>query len=186
MNSIVTVKTFGSEYPIWIGNGLLSNFADFLSQQKEWSKSVAILVDQALIASHLNPIQEILQRAGYRSTVIPIASGETSKSLDSLPAILSQMARAKLDRRSPVIALGGGVVGDLAGFVAGIYLRGVPFIQIPTTLLAMVDSSVGGKNRSQFTRRKKSRRSFLSTSFSFSGSRLSQDPSRARIFRGDG
>lgn len=142
---MVQVKTSHSEYLIWIGEGVFSGLSEFLSQQRSWSKNAALIVDQNVLPLHAARVQESLQKAGYRSILIPVPAGETTKSMDSLAPILSQMAQAKLDRRSVVIALGGGVVGDLAGFVASIYLRGVPFIQIPTTLLAMVDSSVGGK-----------------------------------------
>ena len=74
-----------------------------------------------------------------------IPDGEANKTLDTVAGLYERFVEAKLDRRSPVIALGGGVVGDVAGFAAATYLRGVPFVQIPTSLLAMVDASVGGK-----------------------------------------
>jgi 3-dehydroquinate synthase len=145
MKSIVQVRLTGAEYPIWIGEGVLSGLAEFLSAQSDWSKSAAVIVDEKVLPLHGAMLQSILEKAGWKVLVIPVPAGETTKSLNSLGPILSKMAQAKLDRRSQVIALGGGVVGDLAGFVASIYLRGIPFVQIPTTLLAMVDSSVGGK-----------------------------------------
>ncbi len=145
MKSIVQVRVAKTEYPIWIGAGVLSGFAEFLSAQTDWSKSVALIVDENVFPLHGAKVQSILQAAGFKVLTITVQAGERTKSMDSLGPILSQMAQAKLDRGSAVIALGGGVVGDLAGFVAAIYLRGVPFVQIPTSLLAMVDSSVGGK-----------------------------------------
>lgn len=145
MKSIVQVPVAKSAYPIWIGSGVLFGFSEFLLAQKDWSRSVALIVDENVFPLHGAAVQSILQEAGFKVLTINVPAGETTKSIDSLGPILSKMAQAKLDRRSPVIALGGGVVGDLAGFIAAIYLRGVPFVQIPTTLLAMVDSSVGGK-----------------------------------------
>ena len=145
MKSIVHVRVTQSEYPIWIGAGALSGFPDFLKAQTDWSRSIALIVDENVFPLYGASVELILQEAGFKVLTITVPAGEKTKSLDSLGPILSQMAQANLDRRSAVIALGGGVVGDLAGFVASIYLRGVPFVQIPTSLLAMVDSSVGGK-----------------------------------------
>src|SRR5207244_9445956 len=83
--------------------------------------------------------------AGFRPTLITIPAGERSKTLQQAGAICDQMIAAGLDRQSFVVGLGGGMIGDLSGFVAAIYHRGIPHVQIPTTLLAMVDSSIGGK-----------------------------------------
>jgi 3-dehydroquinate synthase len=90
-------------------------------------------------------LRQSLTKAGIESAVIEVPAGENSKSLRQVSRVLERLPAMKLDRKSFVVALGGGVVGDLAGFVAATYLRGIPFIQIPTSLLAMVDSSVGGK-----------------------------------------
>ena len=86
-----------------------------------------------------------LKGAGYEAVLVTVPPGETSKSLRMVERCYDQLARHRLERKSFVLALGGGVVGDLAGFVAATYLRGIPFVQVPTTLLAQVDSSVGGK-----------------------------------------
>ncbi|MEY4385003.1 MAG: hypothetical protein RLY20_286 [Verrucomicrobiota bacterium] len=86
-----------------------------------------------------------LKRAGFEPVVITVPAGETAKSLTNVQRCYDQLAANRLERKSFIIALGGGVVGDLAGFVAATYLRGIPFVQVPTTLLAQVDSSVGGK-----------------------------------------
>src|SRR5207247_5805240 len=83
--------------------------------------------------------------AGFRPILITIPAGEKSKTLEQAGAICDQMIAAGLDRQSFVIGLGGGVIGDISGFVAAVYHRGIPHIQVPTTLLAMVDSSIGGK-----------------------------------------
>src|SRR5262249_2340219 len=89
--------------------------------------------------------QKSLRSAGFRLTLITIPAGEKSKTVAQVRAICDQMVAAGLDRQSFVVGVGGGVVGDLSGFVAAIYHRGIPHVQIPTTLLAMVDSSIGGK-----------------------------------------
>src|SRR5262249_2285892 len=90
-------------------------------------------------------VHKSLASTGFRQTLITIEAGEKSKTLKQAGAICDQMIAAGLDRQSFVIGLGGGVVGDISGFVAAIYHRGIPHVQIPTTLLAMVDSSIGGK-----------------------------------------
>lgn len=97
----------------------------------------AFLFGQAAMAS--------LQQAGFAATLAVVPVGEDSKSVGQAECLYEQAIRAGMDRNSPVLALGGGVVGDLAGFVAATFLRGVPFLQVPTTLLSQVDSSVGGK-----------------------------------------
>ena len=86
-----------------------------------------------------------LRAAGFAPVLITVPAGETSKSLEAVQTCCDQLARHRLERKSFIVALGGGVVGDLAGFVAAVYLRGIDFVQAPTTLLAQVDSSVGGK-----------------------------------------
>src|SRR5204862_3073731 len=86
-----------------------------------------------------------LSAAGFESVLVTVPAGEPVKSLATVHSCYNQLAAHRLERKSFVVALGGGVVGDLAGFVAATYLRGVPFVQVPTTLLAQVDSSVGGK-----------------------------------------
>ena len=86
-----------------------------------------------------------LRDAGFDPVLLTVPAGETAKSLKTVQSCYDQLAEHRLERKSFVVALGGGVVGDLAGFVAATYLRGIPFVQVPTTLLAQVDSSVGGK-----------------------------------------
>jgi 3-dehydroquinate synthase len=89
--------------------------------------------------------QAALEQSGFKPAIITVPAGETAKSLGSVQACYDQLAAHRLERKSFIVALGGGVVGDLAGFVAATYLRGIAFVQVPTTLLAQVDSSVGGK-----------------------------------------
>lgn len=105
----------------------------------------AIIADSNTSALYSAYVRRSLERAGFESVVITIPVGENSKSLEQAAVVCEQMAAAGLDRTSFVVALGGGVVGDLGGFAAAIYHRGIPHVQIPTTLLAQVDSSIGGK-----------------------------------------
>lgn len=105
----------------------------------------ALLGDVQVCGHHGSGALESLRAAGYRVTHSMIPAGERFKNLDTVRQMYEVLLTDRLERRSPVIALGGGVVGDTVGFIASTYLRGVPFVQVPTTLLAMVDASVGGK-----------------------------------------
>lgn len=127
-------------YPIVIGEGILAEVGKRIKAKR------ALLVTDKNVAAHwLNVVQTSLETNGIRTEIFTLPAGEATKSFTQLERLLDAMLRTKPDRHTPVIALGGGVVGDLAGFAASVLLRGVPFIQIPTTLLSMVDSSVGGK-----------------------------------------
>ncbi|HEY4270943.1 MAG TPA: 3-dehydroquinate synthase [Candidatus Udaeobacter sp.] len=108
-------------------------------------RNCALISDSNVARLFAHRIRKSLSSAGFRSTLITIPAGEKSKTLEQAGAICDQMIAAGLDRRSFVVGLGGGMIGDISGFVAAIYQRGIPHIQIPTTLLAMVDSSIGGK-----------------------------------------
>ena len=105
----------------------------------------ALLGDAAVFAHYEGAVRASLEKAGYRVVSRGIALGEANKHLDTVRGLYDVLLDERLERRAPVVALGGGVAGDTVGFVAATYLRGVPFVQVPTTLLAMVDSSVGGK-----------------------------------------
>jgi len=105
----------------------------------------AIISDSNVAPLFGDRIRQRLTSSGFQPALITIPAGETSKTLEQVGAICDQMIAAGLDRQSFVIGLGGGMVGDISGFVAAIYERGIPHVQIPTTLLAMVDSSIGGK-----------------------------------------
>ena len=127
-----------------IGQGLLERLGVIVRQYRR-RKTCAIISDEKVAALFAKRVQESLTSARFQPTLITIPAGEKSKTLKQAGAICDQMIAAGLDRQSFVIGLGGGVIGDISGFVAAIYHRGVPHIQIPTTLLAMVDSSIGGK-----------------------------------------
>jgi len=105
----------------------------------------AVISDQTVAGCYRNPVIASLKTAGFKPVFISQAAGEKAKTLKNVQVCYDQLANHRLERGSFVVALGGGVVGDLAGFVAATYLRGIDFVQVPTTLLAQVDSSVGGK-----------------------------------------
>lgn len=105
----------------------------------------AVITDENVAAHHADALLHSLASAGIAATLHTVPAGESSKSMSRVELLCSSMAAAGHDRRSFVVALGGGVVGDLAGFVAAVFYRGIPFVQIPTTIVAQVDSSVGGK-----------------------------------------
>ncbi len=134
----LTVNLADRSYDISIGSGAFELLAPELAKRK--SKCVCV-ADKSVLKYHAAKAQKLAVAA----EIIPVAGGEASKSFGMLEKLCSAFAQMKLDRKSAVVALGGGVVGDLAGFAASAYMRGVDFYQVPTTLLAMVDSSVGGK-----------------------------------------
>ncbi len=129
-------------YPIVIGSGLLENAENFFPEAAR-NRPLAVICDTNTGALFLERLRKGLK--AVKVTVITIPAGEKSKSLATIETVCTQLLKAGHERDSVVIALGGGVVGDIAGFVAASYQRGVDFIQIPSTLLAQVDSSVGGK-----------------------------------------
>lgn len=133
-----------NSYPIIIEKGSIKNIGKHL-KDKFKGKKVSIISDNIVYGIYGDSIKKGLEADGYTAKAIVIPAGEKSKSFSILPSIYNELLEFKLTRTDIILALGGGVVGDLAGFVASTYLRGVPFIQIPTTLLAQVDSSVGGK-----------------------------------------
>jgi len=131
-------------YPINLGEGLLYQTGELLKQAGV-GKKVGIVTNQTVADLYLNPVQESLSRSGFRVTPIFVPEGEEHKNIKSLAKIYDQLISDRFERSSSLVALGGGVIGDLAGFTAATFLRGIPYIQIPTTLLAQVDASVGGK-----------------------------------------
>lgn len=136
--------TASKEYEVLIGNGLIKNISNYIKGFPNVSK-VAIISDSNVWPIYGKSTECSLNATGLPSCHYVINAGEASKNGQTFLAVLNFLAQNELTRTDMIIALGGGVVGDLAGFVAATYLRGIPFIQIPTSLLAMVDSSVGGK-----------------------------------------
>ena len=140
-----TIKVAASRsYDILIGRGLLSRIGEFV-RPVVGDCRVAVLTDSNVDALYGAAIMEHLQTSGYSACKYVIPAGEASKCAENLLAFLNFLAREELTRSDAIIAFGGGVVGDLGGLSASLYLRGVKYIQVPTTLLAAVDSSVGGK-----------------------------------------
>ena len=131
-------------YDIIIDKGILDRAGELTASVKKPCRA-AILTDSNVAPLYLERLEKALTGAGYEVVSYIIQAGEASKSAESYLAFLSFLAQNKITRSDCIFALGGGVVGDLCGFCAATYLRGVEFIQIPTTLLSMVDSSVGGK-----------------------------------------
>jgi 3-dehydroquinate synthase len=129
---------------ILIGAQLLPQLGDKCQALGRLGRCV-IISDSNVAPLFANRVKKSLASNGFRTTLITIPAGETSKTLKQVGAICDRMIAAGIDRRSFVVGLGGGMIGDISGFVAAIYHRGIPHVQIPTTLLAMVDSSIGGK-----------------------------------------
>ena len=131
-------------YRVLIAEGLLKQLGACMGQHLS-RRTCAVVTDSNVGPLFAGRIKRSLRSAGFQSILIRIPAGEKSKTLRQAGAICEQMIGAGLDRQSLVIGLGGGVIGDISGFVAAIYHRGIPHVQVPTTLLAMVDSSIGGK-----------------------------------------
>jgi len=140
----VRVELGNRSYPIRIGKGLLSHLGRECGDLK-LGRRCAVISDRNVAPRYGKAALSSLRDAGFEPVLLTVPGGETAKSLKIVQSCYDRMAAHRLERRSFVVALGGGVVGDLAGFVAATYLRGIPFVQVPTTLMAPVDSSVGGK-----------------------------------------
>lgn len=139
----LTVGLGSRSYPIHIGPGLLRDPA--LLAPHLGSARAALVTNETVEPLYAAALEETLRACGARTFRIVVADGESEKRWETLDRVFGELLRARADRKTVIVALGGGVVGDLAGFAAATYQRGVPFIQVPTTLLAQVDSSVGGK-----------------------------------------
>ncbi len=130
-------------YPIHIGSGLLERAADLLALD---ARVRGVIVTNAVVAAHyLAPLKASLRRSGAQVDVVLMPDGEAHKNWSTLDDLLTRLLELRVERSTLLIALGGGVIGDITGFAAAICQRGIPFVQVPTTLLAQVDSSVGGK-----------------------------------------
>ena len=140
----VPVALGDRSYDVRIGPGLIARAGNEIAPLLPRPR-VAVLTDERVAALHLPALTAALDRAGIRSSALALPAGEATKSWDHLGRAVEWLLAERIERRDIVIALGGGVIGDLAGFAAAILRRGVRFVQLPTTLLAQVDSSVGGK-----------------------------------------
>ena len=140
---IVKVDLSTRTYPIYIGAGVLNCF-NYLDTLKKAS-SLVIITNHTVKKLYLERVIQLLQPLGRFLIVVVLPDGEVYKNAEQLDTIHTSMLQAHCDRKAVIIALGGGVIGDIAGYAAATYMRGIAFIQVPTTLLAQVDSSVGGK-----------------------------------------
>ena len=147
MSNIETIKVaLGKRsYNIVIGSGTLPELGGALSGLMKTNSKTALVSNPTVYAIYGKTVEKALRGAGYKVVTILIPDGERYKTLRSAELIWGELLKARLERSSVIVALGGGVVGDIAGFAASAYMRGIRFVQVPTTLLAQVDSSVGGK-----------------------------------------
>jgi len=142
--SLTTSSWLGLNDRVFVGKRLLKQIGRY-ARNCIPRQTCAVISDDKVASLFASRVKKGLRSAGFRPVLITIPAGEKSKTLEQAGAICDRMIAAGLDRKSFVIGLGGGMIGDISGFVAAIYHRGIPHIQIPTTLLAMVDSSIGGK-----------------------------------------
>jgi 3-dehydroquinate synthase len=140
----VPVAIPGQSCRVLVGHGLLAR-TGALALESGLHGTCAVITDENVGRLHSDAVMASLEQAGNKATLLTVPAGEKSKCLATAEDLCDRMIAAGLDRSSFVVALGGGVVGDLAGFVAAIYHRGIPFVQIPSTIVAQVDSSIGGK-----------------------------------------
>ena len=139
----LSVDLGARSYPIHIGAGLIGDARPYAPHVKD--RRVAVVTNRVVAPLYLGRVQDALAQAGAQTVPVLIEDGEQAKGWATLERVFDALLAARLGRDALVVALGGGVVGDVAGFAAATYQRGVPYIQVPTTLLAQVDSSVGGK-----------------------------------------
>jgi 3-dehydroquinate synthase len=144
MPTTIRVALSERSYDIHLARGNLAEAGPLLDDVLS-AKHAVVITDSGLPAQHIGQLKQSLTSAGLRADVLVVPAGEASKSVREAERLWNELANLKVDRKTVIVALGGGVVGDLAGFVAATYARGLAFVQIPTTLLAQVDSSVGGK-----------------------------------------
>ena len=141
----IDIRT-GRPYQVHIGSGIFSRAGEYVRSVLPGAVRAAVITDSNVGPLYLKEAEKALAGAGLEVISMTIKAGEESKNIGSFAEVLSFLAAGHITRSDCVIALGGGVVGDLAGFAAASYLRGIPYVQIPTSLLAMVDSSVGGQD----------------------------------------
>jgi len=140
----LSVNLGSRSYEVAIGSGLLAQAGRYLNGLG-LGPQVVIITNPEVRRLYGQKLEESLATAGLSATTLEVAEGEEQKSLETAGWLYNELSRLGAERSTPILALGGGVIGDLAGFVAATYMRGVPLVQLPTTLLAQVDSSIGGK-----------------------------------------
>lgn len=140
----IAVRTPAGGYEVHLGEGLLAQVGELVRQQGLGDR-VALVTNPTVGDLYASPVAESLREVGFEPVICQVPDGEAYKTLDTVRSLYDQFIAGGLDRYGAVLALGGGVIGDMAGFAAATYMRGVPLVQLPTTLLAMVDASIGGK-----------------------------------------
>ena len=146
-------KKLSNSYDICIGCGILDRAALILAKNN-WAARYIVITDANVGPLHGEQVLAVLRNAGLKVDLVQIPAGEASKTIDTALKIADQLLALGADRKSGLIALGGGIVGDITGFVASIYMRSIPYVQMATSLLAMVDASIGGKTGVDFGRGK--------------------------------
>jgi 3-dehydroquinate synthase len=143
-SSTIRVHLAERSYDIAVGRGLLAEAGAFIKTRLS-SRRAVVITDEHVRRPHGEQVRSALTEAGIDADLIAVPAGETSKCVDQAERLWNKLAELRVDRSAAIVAVGGGVVGDLAGFVAAAFARGLAFVQIPTTIIAQVDSSVGGK-----------------------------------------
>ena len=137
-------KKTSASYEIYIGENIVDRMG-LIMAKNNWASRYVMITDSNLSTSHGERVQATLREMELKVDLIDFPAGEASKNFQTNLRIVDRIIDLGADRTSALIALGGGVVGDITGFIASVYMRGIPYIQVPTTLLAQVDSSIGGK-----------------------------------------
>ena len=141
------IRSRSHVYPVYLGAGLLEQIGPLLREQPfaRQGASCAVITDHTVAGLYGQTVQDGLLAANFDPALFVVPTGEGSKSLEQVGRLAELLATAGRDRHAFIVALGGGVIGDLAGFLASVYYRGIPFVQVPTTVVAQVDSAIGGK-----------------------------------------
>jgi 3-dehydroquinate synthase len=140
----IKVELGDNSYEVRVGTGLLDRTGLWL-KEKGFSGRATVITDTTVKGLYAETLRKSMTAAGFSVTILEVPPGEEQKSLETAGVLYEGLTAAYVERTTPVLALGGGVIGDLAGFVAATYMRGMPLVHVPTTLLAQVDSSIGGK-----------------------------------------
>ncbi len=170
----LTVRLGNRSYPIYLGEGALSALPRVLSDLSAYG-TVAIVTDTNVAPLYADKIADLVQQSDISAKVCTIPAGEEHKRIEQIDYLCGEFLAAGLDRSSVVVALGGGVVGDVTGYAAASYMRGVRHVQVPTTIVAQVDSSVGGKTGVNHARAKNIIGAFHQPSAVVVDLRLAQD-----------
>ena len=143
-NNVISVDFDGSPYEIHVGRSIVNNISKLIGEKTK-NKTVMIVADSFFEQLVVKKVEEILKKNNYKVFVYLMSAGKTNKNINEVLKVCGILEENDIARDSTLIAIGGGVIGDLAGFVASVWYRGINLVHIPTTLMAMVDSSVGGK-----------------------------------------